>query len=226
MVLSLLTAGLAAAGVRDSHSPRLRPVASDVQRARTLLLTKIDLPSGFHIPNGQLPGFTGDCGNLDDPNLSGLIETANVSNPVLESVDSGLQFLPTAAVFASPAQAAKAQALETGPDAVKCAISIIKTRLMLIRGARVTVTGETQHTIARTDDGVIVRARQAILAVKVSPNFPFQMEVSFVFLRHGRALSEIRTFNSWFSATSRRATLRPWNDAIDAAARRLGRSGF
>ena len=96
---------------------------------------------------------------------------------------------------------------------------------MLLTGPY-TVTGETQHTIARTDDGVIVRARQVILDVTVSPNFPLRTEVSLIFLRHGRALSEIRTSSAWFSAATRRTARQTWNDAVDAAAQRLMRSGF
>lgn len=223
IVPSLLTAGLAAAGGRDSHDPRLRAVAADIQRARTLLLTKADLPHGFHIYREQgdpSPEFTGFCGRLADPDLSALTETANVSGRVLANINTGAEYLPTAYVFASAAQAARAQTLETGPDEVKCGISIAKNRLMLLTGPY-TVTGRTPHMVARTDDGVIVRARQVILDVKVRPNFPFRLEVSFIFLRHGRALSEIRTISDWDAGT------RPtWNGAVDAAARHLKRSGF
>jgi len=57
--------------------------------------------------------------------------------------------------------------------------------------------------------------------VKVGPNFRFRLEVSFILLRHGRALSEIRTIGPWTAATRQ-----TWNDAVDAAARRLEHSGF
>jgi hypothetical protein len=223
IVLSLLTAGLAAATARDTHDPRLRPVAADIQRARSLLLAKADLPHGFHIYRkygDQLPKFTGLCGKLADPDLSALTETANVSGRVIANTYSGAEYLPTAYVFASAAQAARAQTLETGPDSAKCSISLAKTRLMLLTGPY-KVTGETNHIVARTHDGVSVRARQVILDVEVSPNYPFRLEVSFIFLRHGRALSEIRTSSPWDAATRR-----TWDDAVNAAARRLLRSGF
>jgi hypothetical protein len=223
IVLSLLTAGLAAAGGRDTHDPRLRPVAADIQRARSLVLTKADLPHGFHIYRkygDPSPEFTGFCGRLADPDLSALTETANVSGRVLANTYSGAEYLPTAYVFASAAQAAQAQTLETGPGDVKCAISIAKNRLMLLTGPY-TVTGETQHIVARTDGGVVVRARQVILDVKVRPNCRFRLEASFILLRHGRALSEIRTSSPWDAATRQ-----TWDDAVNAAARRLRRSGF
>jgi hypothetical protein len=223
IVPSLLTAGLAAAAGRDSHDPQLRPVAADMQRARSLLVTKADLPQGFHIYRkygDQLPRFTGSCGGIADPDLSALTQTANVSGRVIANTHSGAEYLPTAYVFASAAEAARAQVLETGPDYAKCGISIAKKRLMLLTGPY-TVTRETQHTVARTDDGVIVRARQVILDVKVSPNFPFRMEASFILLRRGRALSEIRTSSTWTAGSHQ-----TWNDAVDAAARRLKHSGF
>ena len=218
-VLSLLPAGLAAAAGRDTHGPRLRPVAADIQRARSLVLTKADLPHGFHI-GATTPEFTGSCGTLADPDLSALTETASVSAQALANINSGAEYLPTAYVFASPAQAARAQILETGPDYAKCGIALANKRLMLLTGPY-TVTGETQHIVARTDDGVIVRARQVILDAKASPNFPFRTEVSFIVLRHGRALSEIRTSSPWTAATRQ-----TWNDAVDAAVRHLKRSGF
>jgi hypothetical protein len=214
---------VAVAAGRDTHDPRFRPVSADFPRARSLVLTKADLRRGFHVyreHGDPSPLFTGSCGKLADPDLSALTETANVSGRVLANIDSGAEYLSTAAVFASAAQAARAQALETGPDDVKCGVSIAENRLMLLTGPY-TVTGETQHIVARIDDGVIVRARQMILNVKVSPNFRFRLEVSFILLRHGRALSEIRTSSPWNAATRQ-----TWNDAVDAAARHLTRSGF
>ena len=222
IVLSLLPVGLAVARGQGTHDPRLRPVAADIQRARSLLVTKADLPHGFHIyreQGDQLPKFTGLCGTLADPDLSALTETANVAGRVLANTYSGAEYLPTAYVFASAGQAARAQTLETGPDFVKCAASLAKKRLMLL-GGPYTVTGETPHIVARTEGGVVVRARQVILDVKVSPNYPFRLEVSFIFLRRGRALSEIRTSSPWGADTRR-----TWNETVDAGARRLKRSG-
>jgi hypothetical protein len=218
--LSLLTAGFAAAAGRDAHDPQLHPVAADLQRARSLVLAKADLPHGFQI-GATTPEFTRSCGRLADPDLSALTETATVSGRVLANINSGAEYLPTAYVFASAAQAARAQTLETGPDYVKCGISLAEKRLMLLTGPY-TVTGKTQHIVALTDDGAIVRARQVILNVKVHPNFRFRVEVSFILLRHGRAFSEIRTSSTCDAA----ATCQTWKDAVDAAARRLKRSGF
>jgi hypothetical protein len=223
LALSLLTAGLAAAGGRDTHNPRLRPVAADIQRARSLVLTTADLPHGFHLYRDHgdpLSKFTGTCGTLADPDLSALTETANVSGRVLANTYSGAEYLPTAYVFASAVQAVRAQTLQTGPEYVKCGISILKNGLKQLR-APYTVTGETRHIVARTEDGVSVRGRQAILDVKVSPNYPVRVQVSFIFLRHGRAVSELRMSSTWTAATRQ-----TWNDAVIAAARRLRRSGF
>jgi hypothetical protein len=222
-VLSLLTAGLAAAEGRNTHDPRLRPVAADIQRARSLLLAKGDLPHGFHVYRkygDQVPKFAGLCGSLAYPDLSALTETASASGRALANTNSGAEYLPTAYVFTSGAQAARAQTLETGPYSAQCGISLAKTRLALLTGPY-KVTAQTSHIVARTEDGVSVRARQVILDVKVSPNFPLRLEVSFILLRHGRALSEIRTSSPWDAATRR-----TWDDAVKAAARRLLRSGF
>ena len=73
---------VAVAAGGDTHDPRLRPVAADTKRAQGLLLTKADLPYGFHVYRkygDPAPEFTGSCGRLADPDLSALTETANVS---------------------------------------------------------------------------------------------------------------------------------------------------
>jgi hypothetical protein len=222
------TVSVAVVGRGDSHAARLVPAGTDVVRARSLLLTKADLPGGFrtHDPNAsaQLPQFTGECGNLVDPDLSALIETASVSSPVLQDIDSGAQFLPTAAVFASPAQAARAQALQTGSDDVTCGVALTKKRLETVP---YTITGQTSRLIARTIDGVEVRGREVIVTMSVDPNnFKLQVEVSFIFLRHGRALSELRTSIPWGSAAGNTNPATTWDDAVNAAARRVAHSGF
>src|ERR1700752_1776704 len=110
-VLVLAEVSVADVGGRDPHNPQLRPVAADIHRVRSLLLTIADLPRGFHIYRpytDQLPKFTGTCGKLADPDLSALTETANVSEQVLANTDSGAEYLPPAYVFASRAQAARA----------------------------------------------------------------------------------------------------------------------
>jgi hypothetical protein len=215
------------AGAGNRHAARLAPVAADVVRAQGLLVTKADLPSGFHIHNpnasAQLPEFTGDCANIADPDLSKLIETANVSNPVLENIDSGAQYLPTAAVFASPAQAAKAQALETGPADVPCGVALIKKRLETVP---LTITGQTSDVITRTIGGVTVRGREVLVTMRVNPNFTLQIEDGFIFLRHGRALSELRTSIPWGKSAGDPDPRTTLDDVINAAARRLRHSGF
>jgi len=206
-----------------THDVQLRPVASDLQRARTLVLTKTDLPHGFRLRRqhgSPLSKFPTACRKLAAPDLSELTETATVAGRVLANTHAGAEYLPAAAVFSSATQASHAQQLETGPVDVQCAVLIIKNDLKQL-SAPSKVTGETRHVVARREDGVIVRGRQVILDVTVRPNYRFRAEVSFIFLRHGRALSEIRTQSAWNAATRR-----TWNDVIDAAARRLARSGL
>jgi hypothetical protein len=222
-IAAIAGSSVALACGQGMHNPRLRLVAADVQRARSLVLTTTDLPQGFHLyreHGDPLSKFTGSCGKLANPDLSALTETASVSGRVLANTDSGAEYLPTAAVFATASQAARAQMLQTGQEYANCAVSIIRNELKQLT-APYTVTEETQHIVARTEEGVVVRGRQAILDVKVSPNYLVRVQVSFVFLRRGRALSEIRMSSTWNAATRQ-----TWNDAVSAATRRLKRSGF
>lgn len=194
-----------------------------MRRARSLVLQLADLPYyGFRVGHST-PEFTGSCGRLADPDLSALTETADVSGRAISNLNSGAEYLSTAHVFVTATQAARAQTLESGSDYVSCGISLAKKRLKLLTGPY-TVTRETHQLLARTYAGVIVRAQQVVLDVKARPNFPFQLEVSFIVLRHGRALSEIRTSSPWGDKSP--ATRKTWNDALVAAADRLKRSGF
>jgi hypothetical protein len=203
-------------------------IVDDVLKARGSLLKGRDIAGGgFHpyVPNEtQLPPFTGKCDTLADPNLSALTATAVVQGRVWANVNSGAEFLPSAYVFPSAAQAARAQTLETGPDYVPCEVALIKQRL---EGIPYTITGRTRRVIARSIDGVTVRGQQVILSLTVKPKYPIQVESSFMFFRHGRALFELRTSTPW-NPVKPIGTLarREWRDAIDATARRLRRSGF
>jgi hypothetical protein len=209
----------------DPHRPQLRRVAADVERAQSLLLRKADLRRGFHIFDrfgDQLPNFTGRCGKLSDPDLSAMTETASVSAPLLANTNSGAEYLSSAYIFESPPEAARAQALETGPERVACGTAIIKQRLKLV--APYALEGQTQHLIVRTIGDVSMRARQVILAAKVK-NFRFRVETSFIFFRHGRALSELQTFTP-LPGKGNVAAQREWSWAVSAAAHRLQHSGF
>lgn len=218
-VLASSFAAQATVGKRDPMSPRLRPVAADVRRAHALLLSRADLPPGFHSFNtGASPSNnTGPCGAIASPNLSALTETAEVYGAGLANTDSGANYLPSAYVFVSAAEAARAQALYSAPAAVKCSIAIAKTRL---KGIPAKITGQSAFYIARKLGSVAVRARQAILNVKVG-RLTLRIEASLIFFRRGRALAEVWTSSPWTAATRR-----TWQDVLSAVVRRLQRSGF
>jgi hypothetical protein len=239
----------AIARAQRAHRPRLHLIVDDYLKAQGFFLKGRSLPGGdFHPYDdlyasdahwpyaAQLFEFTGNCGTLVNPNLSGLTATANVLGRVVASERSGAEFLPSGYVFRAPAQAAKAQALETAPNYVPCEVELIKERLdnassFYIGGVKYTITRQTQHVIARTIDGVLVRGQQVVLDVTNKPkfvaSFPESLETSFIFFRYGRALFELRTSTPWAGQSVNAAAVRrDWQNAIDATARRLKRSGF
>jgi hypothetical protein len=216
------------ASLEDQHRPHLRLIVDDVLRVRGLLLKGRDIPGGgfhpYHPYDTPLPSFTGTCGALADPNLSALTATADVSGRVVANVNSGAEFLPSGYVFRSPAEAARAQALETEPDYVPCEVALIKQRF---EGSPFSTTGlQRRHVISRDIDGVTVRGQQVVVTLKYK-DIRESIETSFIFFRHGRGLFELRTSTPWGGKYVNGAVEhREWTDAIDATVRHLKRSGF
>ena len=222
-VLALLVGLLAvaaapAAASRDPRSPRLRPVPADVRIAKGLILLKADLPRGFHtFSSGASPNNNvGSCSRKTDPDLSALTETAEVYGAGLRHGYTGVEYVPSAYVFVSAAQASQAQRLYTSPMVEGCAVTTAKERL---KGLQAKLLGQTLRLVSREPSGgVVVRGRQAILSLRVG-TVKFQAEASLIFLRRGRALCEVWTSGLWDASTRR-----TWNDAITAVSRRLRRS--
>lgn len=220
LVAALMVPESSGAGARrDPRSPKLRPAPADVRHAVTLLLSRSQLPPGFHtFSTGASPANNvGQCHSIADPDLSALTETAEVYGAGLANTESGVLYMPSAFVFVSAAQARRAQDLETTPEDYGCAVVIAKERLQTV-GAK--VTSYAYAHLVRHDDGVEITARQAILSAKVA-RYTFRVETSLIFLRRGRGLCEIVTSGPWNLATRRTR-----QDAISAEIARLRSSGF
>src|SRR5579859_1505943 len=104
----VLLAPFAAVASRDPNSPALRPVASDVRAAKSLLLSRAILGSRFQAsPSSTSPNNnSGACAGFD-PNLRALTETAEVYGNLLTDRSEGLLFTSEAEVYVSLVEAAK-----------------------------------------------------------------------------------------------------------------------
>jgi len=204
---------------RVPGSPRLRPVRVEMRRARRLLLTEAQLPRGFDtFDTGASPlNNGGSCDRLG-PDLTALTETAEVYGAGLVNGDLGVYYVPSAYVFVSSAEAARAQRLDAAARvAAQCAVVLVKQRL---KGASAKILGRTFNSVSRTTDGVVIEGRQAILHVQIS-GLSLRMEASLLFFRRGRALCEVWTSGPWTSTTRR-----TWKGAIAAVSQNLRRSRF
>lgn len=216
-VVAVMVIGVPAASARrDPRSPQLRPVSVDVRRATRLLLSRSELPHGFHTfkTGASTTNNVGACHAIVDPDLSALTETAEVYGAGLANTYSGVLYFPAAYVFVSAKEAARAQALDATSADNRCAALMAKKRLQLV-GAQ--ITASTYVVTTRRQSGVSVIARQAVLGARVD-RYRFKTEASLIFLRRGRELSEILTSGPWNAATHR-----TWEDAIDAVVRNLRR---
>lgn len=218
LLASLTIFNSSASGQREPGSARLRPVPADTRRARQLLLTVAQLPHGFETFNtGASPqNNRGSCSGRG-PNLSALTENAEVYGAGLANGDLGVYYVPSAYVFVSAEQAARAERLDTASEAAQCAIELVKRRL---KGASATVLRHTSNFISRATDTVVVKGRQSIFDVEIS-GVRLRMEASLIFLRRGRALAEVWTSGPW-----NKATRRTWEDALSEVSQNLRRSSF
>lgn len=100
-----LTASATAA--RSPHDPTLRTVAVDAGVAKTLLITKADVPTGFVDKGVDSSGDTGPACSSYDPDLHRLVETAEVDGHNFERTSgTGYSLVSSgAAVFRSRADA-------------------------------------------------------------------------------------------------------------------------
>lgn len=219
LTVTLVAVSRSHTGGRDPKSPRLRPVAGDVRRARKLLLTKVQLPSGFHTFNSgaATKRYAGPCGKKLEPNLSALTETAEVYGFGLAHGYTGVQYVSLVRVFISAAEALQAQTLLTSSEEDECVVEIARARL---KGLPAKILAQSLTQLSRIENGAIVRARRAILRVRVG-NVLFQDEASLIVLRRGRTLCELLTSGSWESRTRK-----TWADAISVVSHNLGRSSF
>lgn len=217
--------GASGCGGQRSKTARLQPVPADAIRARAALLMSDQLPRRFHRFERIGPVTRMFASPIDSlsacrasqPDLSGLTETAGVIDTGLTNTYSGDYYFPSVHVFASSGDAERAIDLLSGATAYPCEVAITKKRLQVV-DAR--VTGQSLNFVRQHKDGVDIRARQAILRAKAAA-YSFRVETSAIYLRRGRALSEIWTSGPWNAATRR-----TWNAAVSAAARDLARSGF
>jgi hypothetical protein len=202
---------------REPGSPRLRLVQADMRRARRLLLREAQLSRGFDtFDTGASPSNNGGSCDRPGPDLATLTETAEVYGAGLVNGDLGVYFVPSAYVFVSSTEAAKAQRL-AAPVAAQCAVVLVKQRL---KGASARILGKVLSSVSRTTDGIVIRGTQAIFHVRIS-GLSLRMEASLLFFRRGRALCEV-----WSSGPWTRTTRRTWEDAVAAVSQNLRRSRF
>jgi hypothetical protein len=184
---ALLVSAPVALGGRDPSSPVLRPVASDVRAAKTLLLTQAILGSRFQAsPSGtSASNNSGACAGFD-PNLRALTETAEVYGDLLTDRSDGLLVTSEAEVYVSSAEAAKAQALETAPGAGRCVASVAKKAA----GAGAVIVKKKVTPVSFTIGGLRAKAWDAQLLVRANGR-QVPVEATVFVYRHGRALSSL-----------------------------------
>lgn len=184
---ALLVSTPTAVASRDPNSPILRPVASDVRAAKTLLLGQAILGSGFQAsPSRTSPNNnSGSCAGFD-PNLRVLTETAEVYGDLLVDRSEGLLFTSEAEVFVSSAEAAKAQALETVPGAGQCVASVAKKAA----GTGAVIVKKKVTPISITVGAARAKAWDAQLLVRANGR-QLLVEATLFTYRHGRAVSSL-----------------------------------
>lgn len=214
-VAGLLLAGCGSSTGRVQGSPQLHPVRAEVRQARRLLLTKAELRRGFDtFDSGASPSNnSGYC--HDGPDLSALSETAEMYGAGLVNGDLRVFYVPSAYVFVSQAQAARAERGYTAPDSATCAVVLVKQRL---KGASAKIDAQKLLFVQRRIGAVTVKARRAILTVTIQ-GLKFRMEASLIFFLRGRAVVEVWTVGPW-DATTRRT----WEAAVGVVARNINDS--
>jgi hypothetical protein len=184
---ALLVSAPAALGGRDPNSPALRPVASDVRAAKTLLLTQAILGSRFQDSmSGTSPSNnSGACAGFD-PNLRALTETAEEYGDLLTDRSDGLVVTSEAEVYVSSAEAANAQALETASGAGRCVASVAQKTA----GAGAVIVKKKVIPLSLTIGGLRAKGWDAQLLVTTNGR-QVPVEATVFVYRHGRAVSSL-----------------------------------
>jgi hypothetical protein len=218
VIVTALAVCAGAMAARVPGSPRLHPVSVDVRRAGLLLLTKAELPGGFQTFNtGATPSNNSGTCHERGADLSALTTTGEAYGSGLTNTDLGVDYLPSAYVFSSRAQAAQAEAGYTAAAANKCAAEIVATRLKHLPAK---IRGETFLLVSRHTHGVAVRARRAIALATIG-KLSLSIEASLIFFQRGRAVAEVSTSGPWNPSTRR-----TWAHVLTAVTGNLERSGF
>lgn len=226
VIVVLGSAGCGGSG-RDPLSPRLRTVGAEAIRARALLLISDDLSPTFGTfdTRASPSNNQGSCGDVAGPDLTKLTETAEVYGDGIINGDEGAYYFPSAYVFVSAAQAARAQALSVGPADSKCLVEIVRDRLKPLlawarkHGKPAGYTGRSDSAFSRKIDGVTVRGQQVIL--NATAELKVRESAYDIFFRRGRALAEVWSIGVWDASGPR---IR--NKIVAAEVRHLNRHRF
>ena len=112
-VLAVALAGATGAGARSPKDPTLRTKPADVRLARTLLVTRADLPAGIaFVDKGIDKSSNADfqCKGVQEPDLHRLVETAEIDGHTFEAKSAAgfTQVQSSASIFRSAREAAVA----------------------------------------------------------------------------------------------------------------------